>query len=401
MKRLGLLLLALTLAPAIGQPPPGSELAKLVDVQTQFALKLLAGQPSGKTAFLSPFSIYQVLTMAYVGAKRDTKAELAKALGVDAANDQWLSVNGQLASRLVAEGNQGKCRFRNANALYLSDQVQVRPEYLAQASAAVSGAMVSPQDFTQPGRVEATVNQWVSDQTKGRIPAILAPDSVSPRTSLIGVNAVFFKARWQSVFEPRLTKPEPFKLLTGESVDVPTMQRQLLTYYASGPGWQAAWLPYEGGPFTTFIILPSAGQFETYATGFGPPQLAAVRASAQRVLLRIHLPRFDATVNTDLCGPMQAMGIRKAFAAADFSGIGIDPRGPMYVEKLTHQAMVKVDEEGTEAAAATAMGVVPGGDSPELPKLVEMRVDRPFIFLITDRMTGTILFAGRILDPRG
>jgi len=223
----------------------------------------------------------------------------------------------------------------------------------------------------------------------------MPPGSVDPSTRMVLANAVYFKAAWQEAFGEKMTSDEPFTLLDGSQVQVPTMQPDggIPVRVGSGDGYQAVALPYKGELAEMVIILPDQGGFESVESTLDAAKFAAILEELGPSHLTLYLPRFEFTVDFDLKQVLSAMGMPLAFDEfnADFSNITKVER--LYVYQALHKAYVLVNEEGTEAAAATIFGEAPVS----LPQ--ELRIDRPFIFIIRDVPTGTILFVGRVLNP--
>ncbi len=242
-----------------------------------------------------------------------------------------------------------------------------------------------------------TINAWAADQTSDKITNLLPPKSLDTMTRLVLVDTIYFKANWASGFDARQTTPAPFAKAGGASEQVPTMGQTGTFEYASGSGWQAVELPYYGYEVAMDVVLPASGT-ELDAAAFG-----SMIGAMQPTLVQLSLPKFRVapTESTRLRSPLQALGMNTAFVPnqADFSGI--TPAESLYVSDVFHQAFLDVDEHGTEAAAAT--GVVLDADASAFEEdaapPVIMTVDRPFFIAIRDQTTGTILFAGKIVDP--
>jgi len=238
----------------------------------------------------------------------------------------------------------------------------------------------------------------VSDQTQQKILNLLPEGSVQPSTRLVLTNAVYFKAAWAFQFRPEDTHDLPFTLADGTPVNVPTMKEVESLGYAETDGVQVVDLPYAGSSLSMVILLPAAGKLDALEAALSPAKLAALLnglSSAQEVTLS--LPKFKFTTAFDLNAAMTSLGMIDAFdsAKADFSGM--DGQKDLLIQGILHKAFIAVDEQGTEAAAATA--VVVGLTSMPVDN-VTVTVDHPFLFLITDRSSGTILFVGRVTDPR-
>lgn len=210
-------------------------------------------------------------------------------------------------------------------------------------------------------------------------------------------NAVYFNAAWQHPFVQANTADGPFYRLDGQQATVPMMHQVQSFGYADGPGYQLVDLPYDGGELSMAILLPAEGQFEAFEGGLSAEQVTAMLAQLEGRRVRLTMPKFEVRVEFSLGDTLAAMGMPTAFSDdADFSGMTGTP--DLFISAVVHQAFVAVDEAGTEAAAATAV-IMEKLSMPVEEPPVEVTVDRPFLFLIRDRETGTILFLGRVLDP--
>ncbi len=243
-----------------------------------------------------------------------------------------------------------------------------------------------------PETARQSINQWVSQQTAGKITELLPSGTIDELTRLVLTNAVYFKAAWQTPFNPK-SPTGTFQAPAGP-VSVPMMSGSGTVPVWTGPGYTAAALPYAGGTTSMVLIVPDAGTFGAFETVLTTDTLATVLAAASAATMQgIALPRFQIGQHFSVRAALTALGMTDAFAAppADFSGIdgGLD----LFISDVIHQADVTVDEQGTEAAAATAVILQTKG------ALFGLSVDRPFIFLIRDEATGATLFMGRVLDP--
>jgi serpin B len=249
-----------------------------------------------------------------------------------------------------------------------------------------------------PEQARKQVNDWVSEQTNKRIQDLLPKGSVEPRTTLVLANAIYFKAHWQNEFNPSFTGPGPFTLLDGSTVHVLMMQNhsEEKYAYAEGDGWQAISLPYKGGLADMVILLPKLGTFNDFEASLTAEKYKAIVSAlmSERVILSVPKFKFEAALG--LKEALVGMGMQDAFTenVADLSGM--DGTHLLYLSDAFHKAFIAVDEKGTEAAAATAAVAVPAS----MPMGKDMQINRPFLFFIRDVPSGTVLFMGRVLDPR-
>ena len=259
--------------------------------------------------------------------------------------------------------------------------------------------------FANPEETADSVNTWVAEKTEDRITDLVSPDSLLPDMRLILANAVYFKARWENQFEEAGTRPKPFHLLPGAgtgSVEVPMMARQgtFLYWTSESSDLEALRVDYEES-LSMLVVLPATGRFAEVEAGLSADFLTRIQAGAEWTLVDLELPRFEMRFETSLGDVLRELGLQTAFdiASADFGGITPHPDG-LFLSEALHQAWLKVDEHGTEAAAATAlMAMAAGMIEEEPPRPIPFLVDRPFYFFIQERTTGAVLFMGRVLEP--
>jgi serpin B len=254
-------------------------------------------------------------------------------------------------------------------------------------------------DFVgDPEGSRQAVNEWVSQETEGKIEDLLLPGAINVLTRLILANAIYFNATWQTTFDEALTEQADFYLLDGNPVSVPMMAQSgpKSFGYFRGEGYQAIELPYSGGPLSMIIILPDLDTFADFEANLTPEQLAEITNSLEYRQVELKMPMFSFEAKLGLSETLKQLGMTDAFEAqvADFSGI--DGTKDLVIQDVLHKAFIAVDEEGTEAAAATAVMI--GLTSMPVSDL-QLTIDHPFIFLIQDQPTGTVLFLGRVLDP--
>jgi len=372
--------------------------------------KLSEGDDGHQNLLFSPYSISVALGMLYAGAGGTTKTEMQKVLHFDQADADVASafntLDQALASRGAnATGTKGEpFRLAAANALW-GQQGQAFLDPYLDVLASSYGAGVNLVDFNKsPESARVTINDWVSDKTAAKIPELLPQGSISSSVRFVLTNAVYFNAAWATQFEPEQTQDGTFTLADGSAVELPLMHEGLTTRYAEGGGWKATELPYSGGEVSMLLVLPDAGTFDAFQAGFDPVKLTGINAALEassEVPVVLTLPRFELRTPLTLADSLKALGMPTAFSGgADLSGI--DGAHDLSIGEVIHQAFAKVDEEGTEAAAATAVigvGTSAPQNPPPVPK--EFDVRQPFLFGIRDNATGALLFLGQIADPRG
>jgi serpin B len=381
------------------------DLTTLVSGNSAFALELYqAFREREGNLFYSPYSISLALAMTYAGARGETAQQMADtlhfALSQERLHPVFNSLDLELSQRgQSAKGKRGReFKLNIVNDIWGQKDHEFLPEFL-DTLAENYGAGLRVVDFKgAPEEACITINEWVSDQTEGRIKdlvpleLILAP----PRPRLVLTNAIYFDVAWQYAFNKDRTKDGLFYLLDGNAVTVPMMRQTRTFGYAEGDGYQAVELLYDGGELSMVILLPQAGQFEILEGSLDAQQASAILGKLERQEVRLTMPRFEFESSFRLGEALAAMGMPDAFKLmiADFSGI--TTKEPLFIREVVHKAFISVDEAGTEAAAGTAV-IVPPSAPP--PGLVEVTVDHPFIFLIRDIETGTILFIGRVVNP--
>ncbi|MFC2010064.1 serpin family protein [Chloroflexota bacterium] len=378
------------------------DLADLADGNSEFAFDLYhALKEEDGNLFYSPYSISQALAMTYAGASGETESQMAGTLNFNLAQSDlhpaFNSLDIELASR--GEGAKGKdgegFRLNIVNAIWGQRDFSFLSEFL-DVLAENYGAGLRILDFigeTEQSRV--TINDWVSEQTEERIQDLIPPGVITVMTRLVLTNAIYFNAAWQYPFDEDSTSDGSFYLLDGDSVSVPMMRQTESFGYTAGDGYQAVELPYDGRELSMVILLPEDGRFGSFQGSMDPSMVQDIISGLQYREVRLSMPKFEFESGFGLKEVLALMGMPVAFSSdADFSGMtgGRD----LYIAEVIHKAFVSVDEAGTEAAAATAV-MMELTAMPEKP--IEVTIDHPFIFLIRDIETGTVLFVGRVMNP--
>jgi len=351
--------------------------------------------------FYSPYSISQALAMTYAGARGETAQQMADTLhfilSPDALHPAFNSLDIELSQR--GEGAEGTddegFRLNIVNAIWGQDGYEFLSEFL-DVLAENYGAGLRLLDFINtPEESRLTINNWVSDQTEGRIEDLIPQGLIDTLTRLVLTNAIYFNAAWQYPFNEDTTADGAFYLLDGGEVIVPMMSQTESFSYAEGDGYQAVELLYDGGELSMVILLTQAGHFEAFEEALGAQQVDGIMGRLEPGQVALTIPKFEFESDFSLKETLATMGMPVAFSRdANFSGM--TGNHDLFIADVIHKAFVSVDEAGTEAAAATAV-VMKLTAVPEEP--VEVTIDRPFIFLIRDIETDTILFVGRIFNP--
>jgi serpin B len=347
--------------------------------------------------FFSPESISTALAMAYAGARGQTASEMARVFHYTLPPDQLNPAMGAMLKDMNAP--HPGFELHVADALWAQKDVSFLDSYLTVVQSAY-GAGFHPVDFkSSPNAVRATINQWVAQQTSDKIKDLLPPGTVTPATRLVLTNAIYFKGNWVQQFNPRETKSDPFHLSPSQSIQAPFMHRTGAYRYFDGASFQMVELPYKGEGLSMLVILPrKIDGIQELESSFTAAAAGTWIEKLQRAnKVNLALPRFTITQQFELSGTLGAMGMPQAFSnAADFSGM--TGKRDFSISAAVHKAFVDVNETGTEAAAATGIAMMAMAARPSAP-LIPFIADHPFLFMIRDTKSGSILFLGRLADP--
>jgi serpin B len=379
-----------------------SDATALVDGNSEFAFDLFQALNQQQrnlsqqgNLFYSPYSISLALAMTYAGARNETATEMAQVLHFTLPQDRLHPAFNGLDLALANRSETGNSfQLHIVNAIWGQKGYKFLDSFL-NVLGRNYGAGLRLLDFANQSETSrATINDWVSDQTKGKINDLLPQGSIDALTRLVLTNAIYFNASWLSSFNERLTSNGTFHLIDGDTVTVPMMKQTHFFVYVSGDGYQAVELPYNGSKLSMVILLPDSGKFETFENKLNASFASRIISDLKYCEVDLTLPKFKYEYECSLANTLAAMSMPKAFSGdADFSGM--TGNRDLAISDVIHKAYVSVDEAGTEAAAATAVtmaGAMPGEPA-------QMTVDHPFIFLIRDIDTGTILFIGRVMNP--
>ncbi len=378
--------------------------SKLVADNTGFAFdlyKLLKARPGN--LFLSPYSISSALAISQVGARGQTLAQMNQALHFslpfEALHPTFNALQLSLNQREKNDRDASKKDFtlKTVNALWGEKTYTFKPEYL-DFLAENYGLGLRLVDFKE--NFEASrqaINRWVTNETEQRIKDLFPSNSFDKFTTLVVANAIYFNADWKTHFPSRNTKPGDFTLLDGNKIQVPMMSIGEKFNYIQGSNYQAVELPYEGDKLSMLIVVPDAGKFSEVENAFNAGELGKVRNGTIPPEVKLQMPKFTFESSLNLEVPLKNLGMTDAFnkEIADFSGM--DGTRYIYISQVEHKTFIKVNEKGTEAAAAT--GVQFKNVSNPI-RIVDLKIDRPFIFFILDKQSGALLFMGRLVDPR-
>ncbi|MCP3918633.1 MAG: serpin family protein [bacterium] len=382
-------------------PQDDPAIANAKPVNASFACELYAQLAEREgNLFLSPYSISAALAMTLEGAAGETAAQMETVLHLErsAAAETFRALDAALAPPRVKDVDKevDAYQLRVANAVWAQAGFEYRPQYSDVLRSAYR-AHFADVDFRNGDRARAKINAWVAKQTERKIEELIPAGYLAPDTRLVLTNAIYFKSAWENAFSPNSTRPAPFTTLSGERSDVPMMNRSASYRLAKGRDEQVLELAYRGGHLSMWVVLPKeADGLPALEKRLSPEQLARWDAALEKKVVDVQLPRFRFSCQAELSRPLTAAGMTAAFDAskADFSGITASDR--LFLSAVVHEAHVAVDEEGTEAAAATAV-VMRSVSLP--PRATEQFVaDHPFLFLIRHRQSGALLFLGRVVE---
>jgi len=376
--------------------------------QAEFAVDLYQAvrkdpASADKDVFVSPHSVSTALAMTFAGARGTTRDEMKKVLHYSLEDATLhrsfdyldLALSSRGAGATAADGKP--FRLKVANSIWGQKGTAFDAPFL-DTLAVNYGAGLNVVDFIN-AREDArlAINGWVEDKTENRIKDLVPEDALNEDTRLVLVNAVYFNAAWATKFYETGTEPAPFTKLDGSVAQVPTMHLGGHLPYAKGDGYEAVELPYEGGETSMLVIAPTAGQFATFESSMTGGKVLDVMAGLASQKVNLSFPKLKLDASLSLKDPLKSLGMKQAFEGANFRGISssID----LQIKDVLHKTFLQVDENGTEAAAATAV-IVGEATSAPVGEPIAMKVDRPFVIAIVDKQTKTLVFLGRILLPK-
>jgi serpin B len=367
--------------------------------ETAFALALLNQLGTTDNVVYSPYSVDIALTMADVGALGQTASQIAHALQASspaAAVADAAAVRSALAG--AVDQGSGAPTLDVANALWTQSGLALQAPFVSTLTDQFGAPPQSTDFASAPEAALQAINAWVSEHTGALIPMLLGPGSITPQTAFVLANAIYLKAHWQNPFTPSLTQPAPFTTADGQVVHVPFMNQQGTSYpYAAAADYQAVELPYSSSSLSLLALLPRDGTLARFQHTLTAEELARIvgRLGSQRV--NLSMPKLHLSSQEALNAPLQALGMTDAFgSAADFRGV--TTQRALYISLVEHAAVLKIDEQGTVAAGATAV-VGPTAVEQQPRKPVNVILNRPYLLLLRDDASGAVLFVARVDDP--
>ncbi|MBP9853547.1 MAG: serpin family protein [Candidatus Omnitrophica bacterium] len=371
----------------------------------QFAFDLYSQiKNNDDNLFFSPFSISMALAMTYAGARGNTEKQMAETLHFSLNQDELHPIFLKINRDLQADQGEKGFELSIANALWGEKSFKFHKSFI-DLTKNYYEAGFKEADFKNNAEPERqTINSWVEKQTKDKIKDLLLPRVLTEITKLVLVNAIYFKGHWIYPFEKEYTQPRKFELISGEQIEVPTMNQESSYGYSENETLQILEMPYKGDELSMVIFLPKkAGGIKELEASLKTENVRNWLSKLEKQEVTVFLPKFTMTREFSLKENFESLGMTDAFNpyAADFSGmspLALDTEYHLCISEIIHKAFVDVNEEGTEAAAATAVVMVKMTAAAVEPKPI-FNADHPFIFIIRDKISDNILFIGRVMDP--
>ena len=349
---------------------------------------------------VSPASIVLALAMTYAGAEGVTAEEMATVLHFqlddESLHEAFNALDALVESRSFEGVEDEGVLVSTANSLWGQQGLPFEEVFLDTLAVNYGAGMRLVDYTTAAEEARNAINEWVADETNEKITDLIPAGMLNAFTRLVLVNAVYLDATWASQFDPDSTYDGSFYLPNGGQVTVPLMTQSAAFPYGAGPGWQAVQLPYLRNELGMLLIVPDEGRFAEVEAALGDGLIAQAVAGSAPIEVALTMPKFEFRTQVGLNSALRELGMATAFdgGTADFSGMTTAER--LFISEVIHEAYIAVDEEGTEAAAATA--VVMAATAAPL-ETVQLTIDRPFLFALRDLETGALLFLGRVMDP--
>ena len=385
----------------------------IVKGNTQFAFDLYAQLRTQEgNLFFSPYSVSTALAMTWAGACGPTEQQMAQTLhfaecidpNTPAAREAFHSTFGQLIEQLNRQGRKGVYKLSVANALWGQKDFKFLESFIELNNRYYHAGLENVDFVNKTELTRQKINRWIEAETQGKIKDLIPPGALNARTRLVLTNAIYFKGDWAEQFDKKQTQDEPFYSSHEQTVQTPLMHRKgrykygkyVSNRYARGVDVQILELPYKGNDLSMVVLLPEKGYLRPIEEDLSAETLTAWTSQLRSQEVDVFLPKFKMTAQFSLARMLSAKGMPDAFdpGSADFSRM-TGTKG-LFISDVLHKAFVEVNEEGTEAAAATGVMMALSGAMGEPPVF---RADRPFVFVIRDNATGSILFVGRVADP--
>lgn len=392
MKFLSFLLAFLFLVSVQPRAYAVDELSSFSENNNTFAFNMFRELDSDKNIVFSPFSIYTALSITSLGAGGATKDEFDKVLNNNLPIEQFH----QSYKDVIDSASVGSNKFNIANALWLDNGFQAEEDFL-NTSNDLFNTHIENLDFQNNPKDSAdTINSWIEQNTNGLIKNLLSSSSINSNTRMILTNAIYFKGNWERSFDPKEDSDLNFYVTADNPVKTTFMQQEGVFFYYENQSEKLLQLNYKGNSLSLIIVLPE-GNIDNFIKNLSDEEFRSTLRNMKPEELNIKVPKFKFSFASDLAKQLSDLGMKSAFTTdADFSGISKSQN--LYISDVIHKAYIDVNETGTEAAAATSIGFTTTAFNPMPVK--NFIVDRPFIFAIMDNKTKTILFLGKILNPK-
>ena len=388
----------------VSAKPSPDAMKKLAASSNAFGFDLYAKVRASEKAniVISPASVSTALAMTWGGAKSKTAEQMKQVMHLDGTPAEVMDASGKLTASLTDKSRP--VVFRIANRLFGEKSYQFDANYLSMTERAYGAPLERVNFRTGADKSRTLINAWVEKQTENRIKDLIPPRALDGETRLVLVNAIYFLGDWENPFKKNETRPVPFHLSSTQTSDVAMMNRTGAYKIGSHDGLTALELPYKGGALSMLVLLPDAVDgLDTMEAGMTETKLEAISAALESERVSVSLPKFtiDPTQSLGLKKHLITLGMKAPFdrTDADFTGIANPPNPDdhLFVTEVFHKGFIKVDEKGTEAAAATAVPM--GRKGSAFKKARAFKVDHPFSFVIRDNASGLILFMGRVVRP--
>ncbi|OGC42787.1 hypothetical protein A2Y85_07130 [candidate division WOR-3 bacterium RBG_13_43_14] len=375
-----------------------AEMETAVKANNQFGFELYRKlcEQEADNVFISPFSISMAMAMLFEGARDWTAGEMFDVFRFP--DDVGIRQGAFRSLYQRINKKDAKYQLNTANALWIQKDFSVLPEYLKTIKDYYFGYAANVDFARAAEQARLRINSWVEEKTNNKIRDLFPPGSLNSDSRLVITNAIYFKGNWIKQFDKALTEEDEFRVNAEQTIRVPMMRRtdaDAVFNYAKAEGLELLEMPYEGDDLSMIILLPEMDDLKSVENSLTPEKLSEWKSLLEMRRVDVYIPKFTFKTMYLLNEQLMAMGMPNAFAPhADFSGI--DGSKDLFIQTVVHQAYVDVNEEGTEAAAATGIAV---GITSVAPAIPEFRADHPFIFLIQERQSGNILFLGRVVKP--
>jgi serpin B len=377
--------------------------ATVVNSNNEFAFDIYSRYKSNDgNIFFSPYSIFSAIAMTYEGARGKAAEEIKAVFHFP----EEVSVLRQSSLEIYRQINKKdkKYKLSTANALWAQKDYKFLDDYFNLISRYYGGKATN-LDFNQAEKSCLTINRWVEEETNNKIRDLILPNMINEYTRLVLTNAIYFKGYWLEQFDKKVTKEEDFKVSLDDRIKVQMMFLAGRFNYAETDKLQILELPYEGEELSMMIILPKGDDLETVEESLNPDEFTGLKNLIRRQEVDVFLPKFNFKTKYFMAEDLGNMGMPTAFTPGIDSGLGkadfsgMTGNKELNISQMIHQAFVEVNEEGSEAAAATAVLTGATGSAYHMPLRKIFRADHPFIFIIQEKGTGIILFIGRVSKP--